>query len=156
MTESNLDSAVTAGQLRRAAGALGLSESAYKRAVALAGLSPDARAWTRGADRLLLAFGVMAVLAGITAFFAYNWAGLHKFAKFGLIEGGIVAAVAMTAWRGIDSAAGRGALFAAADEAYAPSSAKLELRAAATAVIGHHDQDGVANFLRERFGLDGS
>ena len=114
MTESNLDAAVTAGHLRRAAAALGLSESAYTRAVELAGLSPDARAWTRGADRLLMAFGVMAVLAGITAFFAYNWAGLHKFAKFGLLEGGIVAAVAVTAWRGIDSAAGRGALFAAA------------------------------------------
>ena len=114
MTESNLDAAVTAGQLKRAAAALGLSEPAYARAVELAGLSPDARGWTRGADRLLMAFGVMAVLAGITAFFAYNWAGLHEFAKFGLIEAGIVAAVVVTAWRGIDSAAGRGALFAAA------------------------------------------
>jgi len=113
-SEANLDAAVTAGQLKRAAAALGLSESAYTRALELAGLSPDARGWTRGADRLLMAFGVMAVLAGITAFFAYNWAGLHKFAKFGLIEGGIVAAVGVTAWRGIDSAAGRGALFAAA------------------------------------------
>lgn len=45
-------------------------------------------------------------------------------------------------------------MFAAADEAYAPSNAKPELRAAATAVIGHHDQDGVAQFLRERFELD--
>jgi len=45
-------------------------------------------------------------------------------------------------------------MFATADESYAPSSAKPEVRNAATAVIGHHDADGVARFLRERFALD--
>ena len=44
-------------------------------------------------------------------------------------------------------------MFAEADEAYAPSNAKPELLEAATAVIGHHDADGVAEFLRERFAL---
>jgi hypothetical protein len=44
-------------------------------------------------------------------------------------------------------------MFATADEAYAPSNAKPEVRSAATAVIGHHDEDGVARFLRERFEL---
>lgn len=46
-------------------------------------------------------------------------------------------------------------MFGIADESYAPSNAKDELRAAATAVIGHHDEDGIARFLRERFDLDG-
>ena len=45
-------------------------------------------------------------------------------------------------------------MFEAADEAYAPSNAKPELLEAATAVIGHHDEDGIARFLRERFNLD--
>jgi len=45
-------------------------------------------------------------------------------------------------------------MFAAADESYAPENASAEIRAAATAVIGHHDQDGIARFLRERFRLD--
>jgi Cof subfamily protein (haloacid dehalogenase superfamily) len=45
-------------------------------------------------------------------------------------------------------------MFATADEAYAPENASAEVRAAATAVIGHHDQDGIARFLRERFDLD--
>jgi uncharacterized membrane protein len=80
----------------------------------LAGITPTRTDWARGIDRFLLLFGVLAVLAGIAAFFAYNWDGLHKFAKFALIEGGIVSAVAVAARRGIDSAAGRGALFAAA------------------------------------------
>ena len=41
-------------------------------------------------------------------------------------------------------------MFARADEAYAPANAKPEVRAAATAVIGHHDEDGIARFLRQR------
>lgn len=45
-------------------------------------------------------------------------------------------------------------MFACADEAYAPQNATEEVRAAATAVIGHHDQDGIARFLRDRFELD--
>jgi len=45
-------------------------------------------------------------------------------------------------------------MFARADECYAPENALPEVKAAATAVIGHHDEDGVARFLRRRFGLD--
>jgi len=44
-------------------------------------------------------------------------------------------------------------MFALADESYAPSNAKDEVKAAATAVIGHHDEDGISEFLRERFEL---
>ena len=45
-------------------------------------------------------------------------------------------------------------MFALADEAYAPANAKSEVLDAATAVIGHHDEDGIARFLRQRFDLD--
>jgi hydroxymethylpyrimidine pyrophosphatase-like HAD family hydrolase len=44
-------------------------------------------------------------------------------------------------------------LFELADESYAPENAKDNVKEAATAVIGHHDQEGIAHFLRERFGL---
>jgi hydroxymethylpyrimidine pyrophosphatase-like HAD family hydrolase len=44
-------------------------------------------------------------------------------------------------------------MFSLADEAYAPLNAKESIKAAATAVIGHHDEDGIARFLRRRFGL---
>lgn len=44
-------------------------------------------------------------------------------------------------------------MFALADESYAPANAKPEIKAAATAVIGHHHEDGIAHFLRERFSL---
>ena len=45
-------------------------------------------------------------------------------------------------------------MFAAADESYAPANANDRIKSAATAVIGHHDDEGIARFLRERFELD--
>ncbi len=44
-------------------------------------------------------------------------------------------------------------MFACADEAYAPANANAEVKAFASEVIGHHDEDGVARFLRQRFEL---
>lgn len=44
-------------------------------------------------------------------------------------------------------------MFSVADECYAPENANDENKQAATAVIGHHDEDGVAHLLRERFSL---
>ncbi|MDH3991650.1 MAG: Cof-type HAD-IIB family hydrolase [Gammaproteobacteria bacterium] len=44
-------------------------------------------------------------------------------------------------------------MFALADESYAPSNARDDVKAAATAVIGHHDEDGISHFLRQRFSL---
>lgn len=45
-------------------------------------------------------------------------------------------------------------MFESADEAYAPENAKDSIKAIATEVIGHHDADGIAKFLRKRFRLD--
>ena len=45
-------------------------------------------------------------------------------------------------------------MFEVADESYAPANANEEIKSAATAVIGHHDDEGIAHFLRERFALD--
>ena len=44
-------------------------------------------------------------------------------------------------------------MFAQADEAYAPENSIPEVKAAATETIGHHDEDGIARFLRQRFSL---
>ncbi len=45
-------------------------------------------------------------------------------------------------------------MFEAADECYAPDNANDAIKSVATAVIGHHDDEGIARFLRERFALD--
>lgn len=44
-------------------------------------------------------------------------------------------------------------MFAAADESYAPANGNDRIKSAATAVVGHHDEEGIARFLRERFSL---
>ncbi len=44
-------------------------------------------------------------------------------------------------------------MFEEADESYAPENANDSIKSAATAVIGHHDEEGIARFLRERFRL---
>jgi Cof subfamily protein (haloacid dehalogenase superfamily) len=44
-------------------------------------------------------------------------------------------------------------MFALADECYAPQNATEEIKGAANDVIGHHHNDGVAQFLRDRFNL---
>ncbi|RVU84168.1 HAD family phosphatase [Leucothrix sargassi] len=44
-------------------------------------------------------------------------------------------------------------MFQMADEAYATANALDELKAMASGVIGHHDEDGVARYLRKRYGL---
>jgi Cof subfamily protein (haloacid dehalogenase superfamily) len=44
-------------------------------------------------------------------------------------------------------------MFMQADECYAPENAKPEIKQQATEVIGHHDEDGIARFLRRRFDL---
>ena len=45
-------------------------------------------------------------------------------------------------------------MFEVSDECYAPANANDAIKSAATAVIGHHDDEGVAKFLRVRFSLD--
>ncbi len=44
-------------------------------------------------------------------------------------------------------------MFEAADESYAPANANDSVKSAATAIVGHHDDEGIAHFLRERFAL---
>ena len=44
-------------------------------------------------------------------------------------------------------------MFEMADEAYAPENANEQVKALATEVIGHHAEDGIARYLRQRFNL---
>ena len=44
-------------------------------------------------------------------------------------------------------------MFEVADESYAPENANETIKSAATEVIGHHDDEGIARFLRKRFRL---
>lgn len=93
---------------------LGLSDAAYRRALEIAQLTPSNAEWLRYINHFLTAVGALLIVAGVTAFFAWNWAELSYVRKFALIQSGIVGSVVL-AWRlGIDSIGGRSSFFAAA------------------------------------------
>jgi len=82
-------------------------------ALTTSGTLPNATAWRDFIAHLFLWLGTTLVAAGIIFFLAYNWQELGKFAKFVLVEGLIVAAIAATCIYGLDRAAGKaGLLFA--------------------------------------------
>lgn len=93
---------------------LELSAEAFERALKLANLSPQRVDWLRYISHFLVAVGTLLIVAGITAFFAWNWADLGYMTKFALIQSSIVATLVL-AWRlGIDSIGGKAALFSSA------------------------------------------
>lgn len=109
-----LDQPASASRLRQLFRAGVLDTDAYERALALAGVTPDGAAWRRFLDWLLAGLGATLVLSGIVFFFAYNWADMHRFAKFAVLEVTLLLTVAL-AWRlGPDTHGGRAALLGAA------------------------------------------
>jgi len=93
---------VTAGRLRPAD---------VPRALAVAGVTPDAPAWRRFLLALLLWTGVLLTTAGVIFFFAYNWAAMHRFTKFAIAQVLLLAVFGAAAKLGLDRPSGQGALF---------------------------------------------
>jgi uncharacterized membrane protein len=91
-----------------------LPAAAWERTQEIAGFTPSVIGWRLFLDRLMLALGVVFVLAGIVFFFAFNWVGMPKFAKFGILQGATVIATGAAFWLRLESWGGRIALAAAA------------------------------------------
>lgn len=53
-------------------------------------LYPSPKEWLNIAYRFFLSAGLLLLLSGIIFFFAYNWGSLHKFAKLGLVQTGML------------------------------------------------------------------
>lgn len=84
-----------------------------QRALSVAGVFPSGSNWQRFLDQLLLWLGALMLAAGVIYFLAYNWNDLGRYAKFGLVEALIVAAL-IVIWRvGLESIAGKVTLLAA-------------------------------------------
>ena len=106
--------AASHSNVQELAAELSLSENACSRALQLAELAPGRSDWLRYINHFLMTVGALLMVAGVTAFFAWNWADLDYWIKFALIQTGI-AGLALLAWRlGIDSMGGRAALFSSA------------------------------------------
>ena len=83
-------------------------------ALEIGGVLPDRAQWRGFLDRLLLWLGAVMLAASAVFFLAYNWHELGRFAKFGLAEALIVAALGVLWWQGLERPAGKAALLAAA------------------------------------------
>lgn len=98
----------------------GLAEQGYfdaktlERALQIAGQIPAGPAWRNFLEVALLILGAAFTVSGIFFFFAYNWAGMHRFTKFGLIEAGILITVALAFYLGLERLPGKVALGVAA------------------------------------------
>ena len=111
---TKLDVAPSHSNIQELAAELSLSENACSRALQLAGLAPGRSDWLRYINHFLMTVGTLLIVAGVTTFFAWNWADLDYWIKFVLIQTGI-AGLALLAWRlGIDSMGGRVSLFSSA------------------------------------------
>ncbi len=102
-----------------------------------AGMLPARSDWRRFLEHLALWLGTLALAAAIIFFFAFNWDVLGRFAKFGLVEAGILAGL-LVCWRAdLDGMAGKavltllslfvGALLALAGQTYQTGADTFEL-----------------------------
>lgn len=71
---------------------------------------PGRADWHHWLDRALLILGTALLCAGIIVFFAFNWAELHKFTKFGLVGGLLTLLAAFALLRPAGDMVGRSAL----------------------------------------------
>lgn len=78
------------------------------------GALPTADQWRGFLDRVLLYMGAVLLGAGVIFFFAFNWQELGRYAKFGLVQAPILVALALVWKLGLERAAGKAALLAAA------------------------------------------
>jgi len=90
-----------------------LNVEALDRALRISGDSPDRKRWVWFLDTLLLLVGVGALVSGVFFFFAFNWAGMHRYLKFGILDAAILVAVGVAFWQGLDRLSGKIALGAA-------------------------------------------
>jgi uncharacterized membrane protein len=84
-----------------------------ERALSLAGYSPTAETWRKFLDYSLLVLGTVFTLSGVIFFFAFNWAEMSRFLKFGLVEAAIVTCLGFAYYRGLNTLPGKAGLIAA-------------------------------------------
>jgi uncharacterized membrane protein len=82
-------------------------------ALRTAGFTPGPADWRRFLDLLTLWLGAIFLSAGVIFFFAYNWKEMGRFAKFGIAEAALLAAV-ISSWRlGLERKTGKASLLVA-------------------------------------------
>lgn len=113
MTTSPLDPEASVDLLERLARHNHLQADGLEQALIIIGRIPNLAGWQRFLDYALLVLGTLFTINGVIFFFAYNWADMPPFVKFGLIEAGILVAIGFATYQGLDSLSGRAGLIMA-------------------------------------------
>ena len=87
---------------------------AIRDALRIAQVTPTPSQWRHFLDRLGLWLGVIFLAFGAIFFFAFNWAALGRFAKFGLVELPLLAAIVLAYRLRLDNFKGKALLLGAA------------------------------------------
>lgn len=85
MESDPLEDLATSNRILSLARAGLLDSRTLRRSLELAGAIPKGKTWARFLDIGLLVIGAAFLISGIFFFFAYNWADMHRFLKFGLV-----------------------------------------------------------------------
>lgn len=103
---------LTADGLRFLARRGSLPAKAYESALSILGLRPAGSDWGVYWLRILLTAGLLFCVAGVICFFAFNWAAMSHFLKFGVITALIVITGGVAVWRGPNALSGGFSLLA--------------------------------------------
>lgn len=114
MDNAHIKKQATPNRLRELAYANLLDAEGLGQSLKILGVFPDKAAWARFVDRGLLIMGALFVLSGISSFFAFNWAAMDRFIKFGLLGGFILVGAGFASYRGLRDLPAKISLSAAA------------------------------------------
>ena len=90
-----------------------ISEDRIRQSLRVTGVMPGSRSWRMFLSNILLWLGCLALVFAVLFFIAYNWSDLGKFAKFGLVEGLVILAIAVYCKLDDGAVAGKMTLLAA-------------------------------------------
>jgi len=114
MSTSPLEQPANSQQLFQLAQRQMLSPKALDAALFHIGVIPGISTWQVFIEKWLLILGSVLITVGIVFFFAYNWHELHHFAKFALLQIGLLSCVGLSVLWGLERLEGKMALFMAA------------------------------------------
>ena len=114
MDEDYLEKPATPDGLRELAHAKLLSADGLDKGLGILGVYPNRAAWAKFLDIGLLILGASFIVSGIISFFAFNWADMDRFMKFGLLGILILAGVGYASLKNIKDLPAKISLTAAA------------------------------------------
>ena len=98
---------VSRSGIQRARESGALDAVAWTEALSYAGLLPGSREWSGYWRHILLLCGALFLVAGVMFFIAWNWNGMHRFARFVLVEGAVVGSGLLAVYLGMERFGGR-------------------------------------------------